>query len=533
MEPTVQQKSKLLRFAFWIVVALATLTVFGLISEWISLTRQVPGSRWSMPVLRIAILGFINLLFTVGLAVAGALYLWARMAHSLPDLNGWHLNSPESEFAAADAHDQYRLEDYLEQENRVFDELNHFITNAWSKEPSGSYSRFSPDSVSNPERVTDRNWNRTQVLSCDDPVGGALLLHGLSDSPYSMRSLAERLRAEGYTVVCLRVPGHGTNPKALADVSCHDWSEAVAIAMKGLRDMVPSELPLILCGYSNGGALSLQYSIAAIDDPSLPQVQAIALFSPMIGINPMAKVTRMYHAVGLFSRNEKTKWSNIYAEIDPFKYSSWPMNANVQAWSVTQSVERDLAALEKSGRMNELPPVLAMQSVVDSTVVVPKLVTVLFDRLTTESSELFLFDVNRMDSLCNLINLSFENTVLPKIQREDRPYRLTVLGNARTDSSQLALKVRDQGEWTTREVELSWPGGVVSLSHVAVTFPPSDPTYGDGSQTSGVRLGSIAMRAEPNALMIPSSVFVRCRHNPFYHFMEDRVVEWLSVQVKT
>ena len=74
----------------------------------------------------------------------------------------------------------------------------------------------------------------------------------------------------------------------------------------------------------------------------------IVLFSPMIGINPLAKMTRLYHTVGLVSRNPKTKWSSVYAEIDPFKYSSWPMNANVQAWAVPV-VERKLAALEKSG----------------------------------------------------------------------------------------------------------------------------------------------------------------------------------------
>jgi hypothetical protein len=163
-------------------------------------------------------------------------------------------------------------------------------------------------------------------------------------------------------------------------------------------------------------------------------VDAIVLFSPMIGVNPLARVSRLYHTVGLVSQNEKAKWSNIYAEIDPFKYNSWPMNGNVQAWNLTRVVERQLAALEKSRRMQELPPLLAMQSVVDSTVVVPKLITVLFDRLTSETSELFLFDVNRMDSLSNLLNLSFERTILPKLERTDRPFKLTVMGNAQPDS---------------------------------------------------------------------------------------------------
>ena len=83
----------------------------------------------------------------------------------------------------------------------------------------------------------------------------------------------------------------------------------------------------------------------------------------MIGINPMARITRLYHAVALVSRNKKAQWSSIEAEVDPFKFSSWPMNANVQAWAVTQLVEKELAQLDKAGRMAEMPPVLAMQSV--------------------------------------------------------------------------------------------------------------------------------------------------------------------------
>jgi alpha-beta hydrolase superfamily lysophospholipase len=365
-------------------------------------------------------------------------------------------------------------------------------------------------------------------MKAANPVGGALLLHGLSDSPYSLRAMGQRLHAEGYTVVWLRMPGHGTNPRALAEVTWEDWTSAVRIAIKGLRDLVPADKPLILAGYSNGGALSLHYALASLDDTRLPRADAIVLFSPMIGVNPLARVTRLYHAVGLVSRSEKARWSSVCAEIDPFKYSSWPMNASVQAWNLTKNVERSLASWGTSGRMHELPPVLAMQSVVDSTVVVPKLITALFDRLSSASSELFLFDVNRMDSLSNLLNLSFERTILPKLERTDRPFRLTVMGNAQPNSRQLSLKVRANGQWTEQPVNLFWPDGVVSLSHVAVPFPPSDPVYGDGSDTGRLSLGTVSMRAEPNALMIPSSVFVRCRHNPFYGFMEDRVVNWLS-----
>jgi hypothetical protein len=303
--------------------------------------------------------------------------------------------------------------------------------------------------------------------------------------------------------------------------------------MRGLRDLLPKDSPLILAGYSNGGALSVLYTLSAIHDATLPKPKAIVLFAPMIGISPMASITRLYHMVALVSSNQKAQWSGIAAEIDPFRYSSWPMNANVQAWLVTQSVERQLSKLQRSGRMNEMPPVLAMQSVVDSTIIVPKLITALFDRLTSASDELFLFDINRMGQLVNLFNRSFEYAIFPKLQRTDLPYTLSVLKNVNPDSGQIVLQTRNRQSWQETETDMSWPAGVVSLSHLAVPIPPEDPIYGtkEATAASGLPLGTLTLRTEPSALLIANSLFFRCRNNPFYHFMEDHTVRWLSRRV--
>jgi len=180
--------------------------------------------------------------------------------------------------------------------------------------------------------------------------------------------------------------------------------------------------------------------------------------------------------------------------------------------------------------MKEMPPLMAMQSVVDASVAVPKLITVLFDRWPSELSELFLFDINRADRIGNLFNLSFEKEIVPKLQRTDLPYRLSILSNKETGSQQVQLHTRDGDSWVEQATGMSWPNGVVSLSHIAVPIPPEDSIYGTSEATaeSGLSLGSLSLRAEPSSLMISSSLFVRCRHNPFYKFMEDRVVDWLA-----
>ena len=527
---SVARRSWLIRLGIVLLFACVAWSTISLIMEWVHFTQTMPDRGWNLQVARLFGLVFLNLVFTALLASIVILVLWVRLAGALPDLQGWHLQIPDSEFCADDAKANYTLEDYISQEVRVFRQLDDLITGPWAKQNDGAYSRYNVASICNPETIADRNWNRTTILKASNPIGGVLLLHGLSDSPYSLRALGQRLHAEGYTVIWLRIPGHGTNPGALANVSSEDWAAAVKVAMCGLRDLLPDCTPLILGGYSNGGALSVLYTLAAIHDSTLPKPKAIVLFAPMIGINPMASITRLYHTVAVVSGNQKAQWSAINAEIDPFRFSSWPMNASVQAWRVTQSVERQLSQLQKSGRMNEMPPVLAMQSVVDSTIIVPKLITALFDRLTSANSELMLFDINRVDKLANLFNRSFEKAIFPKLERKDLPYTLSILKNFDAESGQIVFQTRDGDSWRETITGLHWPAGVVSLSHLAIPIPPEDPIYGTKEATvaSGLSLGTLSLRAEPSALLISASLFYRCRNNPFYAFMEDHVVHWLA-----
>jgi alpha-beta hydrolase superfamily lysophospholipase len=527
---SVARRTWLIRIGIWLFLCFAACAAVSLVVEWYHFTQSMPDRGWNLQVARLVGLVMLNLVFTALIASIVVLLLWVRLAGALPTLQGWHLQIPESEFCAVDATPDYKIKDYLEQENRVFNELSALICGPWAQQCSGAFSRYNANSICNPEKVVDRNWNRTTILEASHPIGGVLLLHGLSDSPYSLRAIGQRLHAEGHTVIWLRLPGHGTNPGALAHASSDDWIAAVKVAMRGLRDLLPENAPITLGGYSNGGALSVLYTLSAIYDKSLPKPKAIVLFAPMIGINPMASMTRLYHTVAVVSRNQKAQWSAINAEIDPFRYSSWPMNASVQAWYVTQTVEKQLSQLQKSGRMNEMPPILAMQSVVDSTIVVPKLITVLFDRLTTTTNELVLFDINRMDKLSNLFNRSFEEAIYSKLERTDLPYALSILKNENSESAQIVFQTRD-GK-SSREIltDMTWPDGVVSLSHLAVPIPPDDPIYGTKEATvaSGLSLGTLSVRAEPNALLISDSLFFRCRNNPFYDFMEDHIVKWLS-----
>jgi len=71
---------------------------------------------------------------------------------------------------------------------------------------------------------------------------------------------------------------------------------------------------------------------------------------------------------------------------------------------------------------------------------------------------------------------------------------------------------------------------VISLSHVALPFPSDDPLYGQQSPENkdSLFLGQIAIRGERGLLKIPYDWLLRLRHNPFYDFLESRMLEWVN-----
>ncbi len=83
---------------------------------------------------------------------------------------------------------------------------------------------------------------------------------------------------------------------------------------------------------------------------------------------------------------------------------------------------------------------------------------------------------------------------------------------------------------TTRPLGLDWPAGVISLSHVALPFPPDDPLYGQHQPGSNapLQLGQISVQGELGLLQLPPTWLLRLRHNPFYEFLEGGLLDWID-----
>ncbi len=111
------------------------------------------------------------------------------------------------------------------------------------------------------------------------------------------------------------------------------------------------------------------------------------------------------------------------------------------------------------------------------------------------------------------------------------PFAVTLVRNESSESARVIASTKPAfaGEFAHSEpLGTSWPLGVASLSHIALTFPPDDPLYGQYEPEDGSRLflGSALLRGERGILRIPGNWFTRQRFNPFYDYMEARILEW-------
>jgi len=75
---------------------------------------------------------------------------------------------------------------------------------------------------------------------------------------------------------------------------------------------------------------------------------------------------------------------------------------------------------------------------------------------------------------------------------------------------------------------MAWPRNVYSLSHLAIPFAPDDPVYGIGDVRAesyhGLPLGALRPKGETHFLTVSLSRLMRLRHNPFFDYVEHRVI---------
>ncbi|MGH9102830.1 MAG: alpha/beta hydrolase [Acidimicrobiales bacterium] len=82
---------------------------------------------------------------------------------------------------------------------------------------------------------------------------GALVLHGLTGTPQSVRPLAEAFAEAGFTVELPLLPGHGTSVADVVPSRFEDWSGAAEAVC---ADLVARCATVVVAGLSMGGTLA-------------------------------------------------------------------------------------------------------------------------------------------------------------------------------------------------------------------------------------------------------------------------------------
>lgn len=248
---------------------------------------------------------------------------------------------------------------------------------------------------------------------------GVLLTHGLTDSPYFMRYLAEFFRENGFRVMAILLPGHGTQPGDLLDVTWREWGKAVAYATDRLAEEVDE---VYLAGFSAGGTLSVCQSLR--DD----RVRGLFLFSPAFEITPRAAWARLHKLYSWLVPS--AKWVGIRPDRSLYKYESLPKNVAAQMHALTRRLSSLLQGREVG------IPVFAAASQDDTTANTPATIGFMA-QARHPSSRLVLYttDTGKLPPGIPAEKLELVNSVVPEQK-------------------------------------------ILSSAHTSIVLPPDDPHYG-------------------------------------------------------
>ena len=466
--------------------------------------------------------------------VAGGAILALRAWDSQrgPPLEPWHTYVPKE--LHVDDLEKADWAAYLRNEEAIFRDVRREVVDRIGPESQVAGNRYYAKSPIYPGNFKN-DFNRSYVLEPEGPpVGVVVLLHGLTDSPYSLRHVARRYRDRGFVAIAIRLPAHGTVPAGLTDVEWEDWDAATRLAVREARRRVGAGKPLHVVGFSNGGALAMKYALDTLEKDTLARPDRLILVSPMIGITSFARFAGFAALPAYLPTFAKAAWLGLLPEFNPFKYNSFPVNGAVQSHRLTAALQEQVARLGRAGKLKDLPPVLTFQSVVDFTVSTPALISRLYDHLPANGSELVLFDLNRSAVISPLLRDAAETVLTRILPPAPRTYRTSIITNASPDRLDVVEVVTEAGatEEKRRPLDLSFPREFFSLSHVALPFPISDSLYGlkpDASDEDfGVHLGEIAPRGERGVLIVTLDTLVRVSSNPFFPYLLDRVEQTIA-----
>jgi esterase/lipase len=182
-----------------------------------------------------------------------------------------------------------------------------------------------------------------------------LLIHGLTDSPFSFHDLSQYFYQQGFTVRTLLLPGHGTAPSELLNTEYSEWQKSATFA---IEEALNDHQQVYLGGLSTGGALIFDYLMR--QEHVDKKIKGLFMWSPASKAkNDLAWLAKYIDVIPFVD------WIDLDADIDFAKYESFPYNAAAQVNAIMNLVVSDGASASR--KMHEIP-IFVVASEYDQTI---------------------------------------------------------------------------------------------------------------------------------------------------------------------
>lgn len=211
-----------------------------------------------------------------------------------------------------------------------------------------------------------------------------LLIHGFLASPAEVRGFGDKLCEHGFTVLGVRLKGHGTSPWDLRERSWSDWYASVERGLAILRGLGKR---VMVIGFSTGATLAL---LLAARRPE--EVLAVAsICAPLKFRNKNMRFVPLMHGA-----NRIVRWLSSYEGVMPFRpnesehphinYRNMPIRSLYELTRLVASLKSEIKAIECQ--------VCLVQSSADR-VVDPASATMAYDMIQVEEKSIHWIESER------------------------------------------------------------------------------------------------------------------------------------------
>ncbi len=208
---------------------------------------------------------------------------------------------------------------------------------------------------------------------------GCILVHGFTGAPTEMQWLGEFLNQQGFTVVGVRLTGHGTKVEDMIRSRWQDWAASVEDAWHMLQNTTDK---IFIIGLSMGGVLSLNHAL------NFPVKGLVVMSTPLdMPQKNFNKLRGLALAISKIIPSRKkasgSGWFTPEAAIGHISYPRNPYRSIVELSYLIDEVNHQIKMIKA--------PTLVIHSK-DDKYVLPYNAELIFNKLTCEEKELMFIE---------------------------------------------------------------------------------------------------------------------------------------------